>query len=171
MSEQEARRAARLEVGSIPSLKEAVRDVRRGATMGRVWQDLRYAMRVLWNKPGFTAAAVLVLALGIGANTAIFSLVNAVVFRPFGVKNQNELVFFNYHTSKIELPGISYPDYKDYRDRNTVLSDMAVYGFAPMNVSPQWSSEYASLGLHGQRELFRYAWRPTHPRPPAASGR
>ena len=97
--------------------------------------DLTFAFRRLRSSPGFTAAAVLTLALGIGANTTIFSLVNAVVFRPFGVERQNELVSFNLHTSKAEFPTISYPDYKDYRDRNTVLSGIAMYRFIPVNIS------------------------------------
>jgi predicted permease len=65
----------------------------------------------------------------------MFSLVNAVVFRPFGVQNQSELVFFNHHTSQGEGPMVSYPDYKDYRDRNTVLSGLGMYYFEAMNVS------------------------------------
>jgi len=97
--------------------------------------DLTFAFRRLRSSPGFTAAAVLTLALGIGANTTIFSLVNAVVFRPFGVERQNELVSFNMHTSKAEFPTISYPDYKDYRDRNSVLSGLAMYRFIPVNIS------------------------------------
>jgi predicted permease len=97
--------------------------------------DLTFAFRRLRSSPGFTAAAVLTLALGIGANTTVFSLVNAVVFRPFGVERQNELVSFNMHTTKAEFPTISYPDYQDYRDRNTVLSGVAMYRFVPVNVS------------------------------------
>ena len=97
--------------------------------------DLTFAFRRLRSRPGFTAAAVMTLALGIGANTTIFSLVNAVVFRPFGVERQNELVSFNMHTSKAEFPTISYPDYQDYRDRNTVLSGLAMYRFIPVNIS------------------------------------
>ena len=97
--------------------------------------DLTLAFRRLRASPGFTAAALLTLALGIGANTTIFSLVNAVVFRPFGVQKQSELVFFNHHTAKVEGPMTSYPDYKDYRARNTVLSDLAMFNFEVMNIS------------------------------------
>jgi predicted permease len=97
--------------------------------------NLTFAFRRLRLSPGFTAAAIVTLALGIGANTTIFSLVNAVVFRPFGVQRQNELVSFNMHASKDEFPTLSYPDYKDYRDRNTVLSGLAMYRTIPMNMS------------------------------------
>jgi predicted permease len=99
-------------------------------------QDLSLAFRRLRSSPGFTAVAIVTLALGIGANTTIFSLVNAVVFRPFGVRNQNELVLFNRHTSRQDDPMFSWPDYKDYRDRNTVLSALAVYHIAVFNISP-----------------------------------
>src|SRR5580692_4134183 len=103
--------------------------------MDRLFQDLIVSIRRLRSSPGFTIAAILTLALGIGANTTIFSLVNAVVFRSFGVEQQNELVFFNTHTAKNEFPAVSYPDYKDYRDRNTVLSSLAMYRITPMNMS------------------------------------
>jgi predicted permease len=97
--------------------------------------NLTLAFRRLRSSPGFTAAAIVTLALGIGANATIFSMVNSIVFRPFGVQNQSELVFFNHHTAKGEGPMISYPDYKDYRDRNTVLSDLAMFNFEAMNIS------------------------------------
>ena len=97
--------------------------------------NLTLAFRRLRSSPGFTAAAIVTLALGIGANATIFSMVNAVVFRSFGVQNQSQLVFFNHHTAKGEGPMISYPDYKDYRDRNTVLSDLAMFNFEAMNIS------------------------------------
>ncbi len=103
--------------------------------MDRLLQDLIVSFRRLRSSPGFTVAAILTLALGIGANTTIFSLVNAVVFRPFGVERQNELVFFNMHLAKAEFPSTSYPDYKDYRDRNTVLSSLALYRIIPLNLS------------------------------------
>jgi len=93
------------------------------------------SFRRLRSSPGFTAAAIVTLALGIGANTTIFSLVNAVVFRPFGVERQNELVSFNQRTSKAQFPTISYPNYQDYRDRNTVLSGLAMYRFIAVSLS------------------------------------
>jgi len=97
--------------------------------------NLTFAFRRLRSSPGFTAAAIVTLALGIGANTTIFSLVNAVVFRPFGVERQNELVSLNMRTSKAQFPTISYPDYKDYRDRNSVLSGLAMYRFIAVSMS------------------------------------
>jgi predicted permease len=97
--------------------------------------NLTFAFRRLRSSPGFTAAAIVTLALGIGANTTVFSLVNAVVFRPFGVERQSELASFNMRTSKAQFPTISYPDYKDYRDRNTVLSGLAMYRFIAVNLS------------------------------------
>jgi predicted permease len=97
--------------------------------------NLTFAFRRLCSSPGFTAAAIVTLALGIGANATIFSLVNAVVFRPFGVERQSELASFNMRISKGQFPTISYPDYKDYRDRNTVLSGLAVYRFIAVNLS------------------------------------
>src|ERR1700676_4037619 len=103
--------------------------------MDRLFQDLIVSSRRLRSSPGFTVAAILTLALGIGANTTVFSLVDAVVFRPFGVQRQSELVSFNQRTSKEQIPTLSYPDYKDYRDRNTVLSGLAMYRTVPMSLS------------------------------------
>jgi predicted permease len=135
LSPEEARFAAQRLFGSVSLYKEECRDARGIGFIETAVRDLRYAFRRLRSSRGFTAAAILTLALGIGANVTIFSLVNTIVFRPFGVKNQDELVFLNYHTSKMELPGISYPDYKDYRDRNTVLSGLAAFGYEAINIS------------------------------------
>jgi predicted permease len=135
LSPEEARFAARRLFGPVSQYKEECRDARGIGFIETLVRDVRYAFRRLRSSRGFTAAAIVTLALGIGANTTIFSLVNAIVFRPFGVQNQNELVLFNRHTPTREDPMFSYPDYKDYRDRNTVFSGLAVYHVAPFNIS------------------------------------
>ena len=92
MRPEDARRAAMLELGRVDSVKSQVRDARTGASLDIFLQDVRYGARSLRRTPGFTLAAVLTLALGIGANTTIFTLLDAVVFKPLPVPAAHELV-------------------------------------------------------------------------------
>src|SRR6476469_8890973 len=90
-----------------------------------ILQDLRYSVRVLFKSPGFTAVAALSIALGIGANTAVFSLVNAVLFKPLPVDHPEQLAaLYTMEPSSPFPDSFSYPDYLDYRDRNEVFSDL-----------------------------------------------
>jgi predicted permease len=108
--------------------------------------DLRYALRLLAKSPGFTAVAVLSLALGIGANTAIFSLVNIVLLRPIPVQEPERLV--SVFTTDERNPGnlpLSHLNYKDLRGHNDVFSDMAAFTFAQVNWSTASESEQVPL--------------------------
>src|SRR4030095_11278937 len=100
-----------------------------------MFRDLRYGVRMLIKKPGFTAVAVLSLALGTGANTAIFSLVNTVLLRPIPVKNSHRLVALNNMSENNLFPSFSYPNYKDFRDRNESFSGLIGYRFTPLSLS------------------------------------
>src|ERR1700751_4809360 len=96
--------------------------------MNQLLGDIRYALRGLWKSPLFTAVAVLSLAFGIGANTAIFSLLDQVILRLLPVKDPQQLVEFKmigkHYGSNWGGNAISYPMYRDFRDHNTVFSGM-----------------------------------------------
>lgn len=98
-------------------------------------QDLRFGFRMLLKKPGFTLIAVLSLALGTGANTAIFSFVNALLLRPLPIEKPSELVSLNNADARQAFPAFSYPNYKDFRDRNDVFSGLIAYRFTPLSMS------------------------------------
>jgi predicted permease len=115
--------AARRQFGNAAILKEVSREMWGWASLERLWRDLRYGMRQLAANPGFTAVAVLSLALGIGANTAIFSLIDHVMLRLLPVRSPEELLV---------IRGInSYPRFEEVRRRNTVFS--AIFGVHVMN--------------------------------------
>src|SRR5262249_60273756 len=91
--------------------------------MVTLWQDLQYGIRMLIKRRNFTLVAIFALALGIGANTAIFSLVNAALLRPLpGVENPNQLVLLERMQNDRVYFNFGYPDYLDYRDRNQTIS-------------------------------------------------
>jgi len=104
--------------------------------------DIRYGLRNFVKRPGFTAIAIVTLALGIGANTAIFSLVNTVLLRPLPVPHPEELteVYGTFHNGA-DYTIQSYLNYKDYRDRNDVFSGLIAYRFAPMSISHESRNE------------------------------
>ena len=133
MSPKDALRAVRLERGSVEITKEVVRAAFWESVVETSWQDLRFGARTLCKSPGFTVVAVLILALGIGANTAVLSVVTALVLRPLPVERPNELAFLeNAHYG----PGQSFPNYKDLRDRNQTFAGLIGYRIA-QNDSPQ----------------------------------
>jgi putative ABC transport system permease protein len=106
-------------------------------------QDLRYGARTLLKKPGFTLIAIITLGLGIGANTAIFSLVNTVMLRPLPVAAADRIVEVTPLGKGAGIGAFSYPGYKDFRDKNEVLDGLAAYIHAPMNLSQNGVNERA----------------------------
>src|SRR5436853_5230925 len=96
-------------------------------TMQTLLQDLRYGARMLLKRPGFTLIAVITLALGIGANSAIFSLVNTALLRPLPVERPEQIVTFNkvFEKTGKSFPSFSFPDYRDLRDRNNVFAGLS----------------------------------------------
>ncbi|KAF0249898.1 MAG: hypothetical protein FD167_694, partial [bacterium] len=107
--------------------------------MGNILQDIRYSFRQMKKSLAFTSLALLLLALGIGANTAIFSLVNMVLLRPLPVEKAAELFFIEgkIENSATDIAAFSYPNYLDFRDRNDVFSGLFVYRYASMSLSNQ----------------------------------
>lgn len=109
--------------------------------MQTFWQDIRFSIRLILKRPSFTFIAVITLALGIGANTAIFSLVNTVLLRPLQIEKP-EQVYQVVPTSKTNaLLAFSYPDYVDFRDRNDVLAGLIATRFAPVSLSQSGGNE------------------------------
>jgi len=130
----EARRQALVEFGGAEQVKEQVRAVRAGALIEQLGQDLRFGLRMLRKNPGFTAVAVLTIALGIGANSSIFSVFNDVVLRTLQLPDSGRLVDI-YQTihgniSRSAHGGfnlLSYPEYLQYRDQSHVFKSIAAY--------------------------------------------
>jgi len=125
LTEEEARRQARLAFGGQSQVAEDCREARGMSVLESVLQDVHYALRQMKKSPGFAVTAVLTLALGIGANAVVFSVLNALVLRPLNVY-QPERLFAVEHKEHADY-WQSYPDYIDYRDENSTFSGMATY--------------------------------------------
>ena len=125
MDEPSARRAARLEMGGGDQVHEEVRHVQAGAWLRTCWQDLRYAARILVKNPTFTLVAVMTFAIGIGANTAIFSMVNGLLLRPVPISHSDQVVYLiqkHDHWAN----GFSYPVMEEIRKQSgEAFSDVA----------------------------------------------
>ncbi len=126
MSREEASTAARREFGNVTLLEERSREVWQWPSIENVFRDIRYGLRMLARSPGFTGVAVLTLALGIGANTAIFSVVNGVLLRPLPYPAPDRLFSVQENGRQIGNP-TSYLDFFDWRAQNHVFSSMASY--------------------------------------------
>ncbi len=127
MTPEEARRRGRLEFGGLEQVKEECRDVGAARFIEALVQDVRYGLRQLRRNPGFTAVAVITLALGIGANTAIFSAVDAVLLRFLPVPHPEQLVLLRWQSAHEATDYLPYPMFKQFRKRNQVFSGVMAF--------------------------------------------
>jgi predicted permease len=153
MPRDRARAAARRQFGNVPHFRERTRDMWTFSSLETLTQDVRFAFRTLRKSPGFTVVAVLALAIGIGANTAIFSLVDAVRARALPYSEPDRLVqlWGNVMRARLERRGTSYPDFTDWRRLSRSFEDLAAVDQQSVTLSAQGeteriSSEYVSAG-------------------------
>jgi macrolide transport system ATP-binding/permease protein len=127
VNSEEARYAAQRQFGNQTFLQEVSREMWRARFIETLMQDLRYGARMLLKNPGFTLIAVLTLAIGVSANTVVFSIINAVLFRPRPVAEPERLVELYSSDARNPYGGFSYPDYLSFRDQGEVFSGLAAY--------------------------------------------
>jgi putative ABC transport system permease protein len=126
LAEEEALRRVRLDFGGSAQIQEECREARGVHVIETLRQDLRYALRTLRKNPGFTCIALITVALAIGANTAIFSLVYGALLRPLPYRDPDRLIVLNETHPRIGTISVSYPNFLDWRAQNHVFSGMAV---------------------------------------------
>ena len=155
MTPEEARRAAKCEIGSAELVKEQCRDVRTFHWWDDFQQDLRYGFRQIARNPLMTTAIVLTLALGIAAKVVVFSVVRAVVFRPLAYRQPEQLVqiWQSKLRSATDAEWVSFPDFRDWNRQNRVFQSMAAYRYQSLTLTGEREPE-AVVGLYVTGGLF-----------------
>src|SRR5260370_8743950 len=163
MPPKEAQRAARIALGGGEQVKELVRERRVGNWLHSVVSDCRYGVRQLRKNPGFTAVAVVTLAMAIGANAVVFSVMNALILHPLNVPQAESL--YQLMRGKDKAGNHSFPDYLDLRDRNRTFDELVAFDGAVAgidtgrNPSTAWGALVTGNyfdGLHLQPYLCRF---------------
>jgi len=149
MSVEEARYAALRAMHGLDQRKEECRDMRRVRLIEDLWQDSRFSLRSLLKRPGFTAIALLALALGIGANTAIFSLVNAVILQPLPYRDPDRLISVYGTRNRSTQGSVGPTDFLDYRSQNKTFEQFAASGsmMLPMNLTGSGEPERLNASI------------------------
>ena len=154
----EAHRRALVEAGGVEQVKESVRDARSGAVLESAIADVRHGVRLLFRSPGFAAVAVFTIALGIGANSAIFSVINAVALRPLAYPQPERLMFITsqFPTLGFDEFWISPPEFFEYRERTRAFESVAAYTTGAVNLSEGDQPERvnAVFATHGMFDVL-----------------
>jgi hypothetical protein len=158
----EAERRARVEFGGHERFKEECREALGGNFIDTLMQDVRFSLRTLLKSPGFFAVAVVTLALGIGATVAAFSVVNAVLLRPFAFSDPERLLWIYSQRPDNARTNFSLPEYCDYRDQNTSFQGLGAIGSFNTNLSDSRETERVqgvrmsanTFGIFGLRPLL-----------------
>jgi putative ABC transport system permease protein len=135
MSPDEARRQALLKLGAIEAIRERYSEEKSLPLLECLQQDVRFALRQLRKSPGFTAIAVLTLALGIGANTAVFSIVYSALLQPLPYRDASRLMVLNETTPNVGVVSVSYPNFVDWQAQSHTFSQMAAMDAVSFNLS------------------------------------
>lgn len=154
MTPEEARREALIKLGGIESMKEAYRDQRGLPVLETLWQDVRYGTQQLRKNPGFTAVAVLTLALGIGANTSMFSVLNAILFRSLPYFDSERLVRVYRASPQSQTWPHSVPNFLDYQAQNRVFERMAAFAWMDFDLNEPGQPAERVRGIWATADLF-----------------
>jgi predicted permease len=151
MTPQEARRAARLQMGGLEKRKEECRDARQVNWLQDLLQDIQYGLRILRKSPGVTVVVVIAIALGVGANTAIFSVVNGFLLRPLPVPSPEQIMVLaiQQEGAPVGSSGFSYPEFVDFRKQADTVADifgivLGTVQFTANDQSEECSANYVS---------------------------
>ncbi len=149
MTPKEARRQAAIKLGGIEQTTQIYRERQTLPWLETLGQDIRFGLRMLHKSPAFTAIAILTLALGIGANTAIFSIVNGVLLNPLPFPHPEQLVVLHASKPNFEFGSVSYPNFQDWQRDNKTFSSMAVsrgyfFSVTGTGVAEQLNGEFVS---------------------------
>jgi predicted permease len=154
LNPDEARRQARLALGGPEQVKEQYRDARGTRWLEDLWQDTRYALRSLRQRPGFSTVAILTLALGIGSTTVMFTIVNSVLLKPLAYPDSQRLVTVHVRTEQLGITwGFSYPDFLDCRRESRAQALLAAWTYSGGTVSRPGEPEYVN-GREISSDLF-----------------
>ena len=150
---EQARRQAGIEFGGMEGVKEECRESRRVHSLEVLMQDLSYGLRMLRRNPGFSLVAILTLALGIGANTAIFSVVNGVLLNPLPYPHPEQLVTVHQRRANFKYGAVSYPNFRDWQKENHVFSGLAAARSWNFSLTGMGNAEQVN-GLFITTDLF-----------------